>query len=288
MWEQYLIPSALDEVLDLLADQPGETRPIAGGTDLLLQLQRERRRLKRLVDITRVEELRGVRVDGEGLFIGAGTTFSELLEAALLKEKVSALLEAASTVGSPQIRHMATIGGNVVNASPAADGAVPLVAIGAEAVLCHRSGERRISLEDFFLGPGQTRLKEDELLMGFILAPLGGNSGSAFIKLGLRKALAVAVVSVGAMVRLVNGRVEMARIALGAVAPRILRARAAEEALVGEMPGEQLLEHVGELAAAESSPISDIRASAEYRREMVAVLTGRALRQAIARADKSL
>lgn len=278
-----LMPRTVDEALALLADPGG--RPIAGGTDLIPLMQADKLRLERAIDLSRLSALRGIRQAGDGLVcIGALTTHAQLEASALLWERATALAQAARSVGGVQTRQRGTVGGNLVHASPAADVTLALLALEAQVTLRSRRGERQLPLADFLTGPGQTARRDDELLTEIAFALPGPASGSAFRKLGKRSAMIIAVVGVATVLVLEDGLIHEARIALGSVAPTVIRAPEAEALLRGQPPGEALFRQAGEIARQEARPIDDFRASAEYRRRMVAVLIRRALEEAYARA----
>lgn len=273
----YLAPQTLAEALDTLEKHPQGVQLIAGGTDLVPQMRSRAVQPELLVDL-RLLGLEGIELTEDGLRIGARATHTDILESDLLAEHCPALVESAVDIAGPPIRNRGTVGGNLVNASPAADLAPPLLVYDAQAILASSRGERSVPLEEFFTGPGQTVLSNDEILTEIHLPAAASNSSSKFIKLGKRKAMAVAVVSVAARLALDDsGSISLARIALGSVAPIPMRAFKAEQTLAGQSPSIELFAEAGQIASSESSPISDIRASGAYRRKMVAVLTRRAL-----------
>ena len=274
-----LIPNTLDEALALLTDLGG--RPIAGGTDLIPLMHTDKFRPEQLIDLSRLSALRHIRHEGDGLVrIGALTTHAQLETSALLWQQATALAQAARSVGGVQTRQRGTLGGNLVHASPAADVALALLALEAQVTLHSLSGARQLPLSEFLTGPGQTARHDDELLTQVSFVMPGPASGSAFRKLGKRSAMIIAVVGVAAVLLLGDGLIQDARIALGSVAPTVIRAPQAEALLRGQPPGEALFRKAGEVAQGEAQPIDDFRASAEYRRRMVGVLTRRALGEA--------
>ncbi len=273
----YLAPQTLAEALDALGKHPHGVQLIAGGTDLVPQMRSKMVQPELLVDL-RLLGLEGIEITGDGIRIGARATHTDILESDLLAEHCPALVESAADIAGPPIRNRGTVGGNLVNASPAADLAPPLLVYDAQAVLASSRGERSVPLEEFFTGPGGTVLSDDEILTEVYIPPVAPNSSSKFIKLGKRKAMAVAVVSVAARLTLDDsGSISQARVALGSVAPIPMRALKAEAVLEGHPPSAELFAEAGRVASSESSPIDDIRASGEYRQKMVAVLTRRAL-----------
>ena len=210
--------------------------------------------------------------------IGASMTAAELADSGELRSHCAALSQGAALLGSPLIRNRATIGGNVVNARPAADLPPGLMVCGAEAHLKSAAGERSLPVSELFTGPGQTVLKDDEILTHLSMPKSDGGSGSAFMKLGVRKTLEISLVSAAAFIQLdSDGTIKAARVALASVAPTPVLEDDAAQALLGEKPGEELFAKAGEIAGSVCRPIDDFRGSAEYRCDMVKVLTKRAL-----------
>jgi len=276
----YLAPTSLEEALETVGQQTEGVQIIAGGTDLVPRMRSRVIEPKLLVDL-RLLNLDGIEKTADGIRIGASATHTDILESDLLAEHCPALCEAAADIAGPPIRNRGTVGGNLVNASPAADLAPPLLVYDAVVILAKAGSKREIPLVDFFTGPGQTVLAADELLTEIRIPAVPPNTTSKFIKLGKRKAMAVAVVSAAARLTIDQaGKISQARIALGSVAPTPIRARKAEASLEGQSPSSDLFTEAGQIAGSESSPISDIRASGSYRKKMVAVLTRRALEAA--------
>ena len=270
-------PSSIREAVRLLRSGRGRGRVLAGGTDLAVQADRS---LRFLVDITRLG-LDYIRQRGNAWAIGATTTMAALEYSPKIRGLADGILaRAASSCGSMQIRNMATVGGNLASASPAADTPPPLLALDAVVVLAGPRGRRKMPLADFFASPGKTALN-GTLLVEIVIPPLprGGRTGWSFQKLG-RIQTDIAVVNVAAGLRVDPARrCTWARIALGAVAPTPMRARKAEALLIGHVLEPGLVEHVAEEVAQEVRPITDLRASAGYRREMSRVLVRRALEE---------
>jgi carbon-monoxide dehydrogenase medium subunit len=282
----FVEPEGLDTALDLLAEND-DTAVVAGGTDLLRLIRIGHARPERVLSIARLDALRGVREreDG-GLTLGALTTMAALAADPLIARRAPALAEAAAQVGSPQVRNRATIGGNLVNASPCADSAPPCAVHAAEVVLRSAAGERRLALADFMTGPGQTLRRPDELLAAVELPPAEPRTGCAFQTLTRRKTLEITIASATARLSLApDGTAAAARVCLGSVAPVWLLSAGAEQALLGRRPDAATLAAAARAAAADASPIDDLRGGAVYRRSMVEVLTRRALEQARARAE---
>lgn len=276
----YIAPQSLGEALETLGKQTKGTHVIAGGTDLVPRMR------SRMVEPTLLVDLRLLSLDGiemldKWIRIGASTTHTDILESDLLAEHCYALVEATKEIAGPPVRNRGTIGGNLVNASPAADLAPPLLVYDAIVVLAKANSEREISLSEFFTAPGETVLAPGEIMTEVRIPIIPPKTASSFIKLGKRKAMAISVVSVAARLTLDDvGKISHARIALGSVAPTPLQAVKAEGVLEGLTPSEAIFAEAGQVASTESSPISDIRASGEYRKKMVAVLTRRALQSA--------
>ena len=273
----YLAPQTLTEALNALGKLPDGAQIIAGGTDLIPRMRSRMVEPALLVDL-RLLGLEGIEILGDRIHIGASTTHTGILESNLLAQHCPAIVEAARDIAGPPVRNRGTVGGNLVNASPAADLVPPLLAHDAVAIVASAGAEREVPLDEFFTAPGGTVLESDERLKEIIIPTIQPNTTSTFIKLGKRKAMAIAVVSVAARLTLdAAGEISQARIALGSVAPTPMRAVKAESLLAGQAPNVELFAEAGQAASAESSPISDLRASGEYRKKMVAVLTRRAL-----------
>lgn len=282
----YFEPGTISEALSLLAQYDGEAKVIAGGMDLLVKMKQKALKPRYLVNIKLLSNLRDIRLDRKVLSIGALATFRDVETTEAIKQEFEILSRAANTMASPQVRNVGTIGGNLCNASPAADMAPPLIGLGAEVKIAGLKGERTIALEKFFIGPGKTVLTSDEILAEILVPAQAKHTGAAFLKFAHRmKDLAVA--SVAAVVTLDSRKsvCKEAKIVMGSVAPTVIRASSAEEMLKGRGLSEEALREAGELAAKESRPISDVRGSAEYRVELIKVLTKRALKSAFDRAS---
>lgn len=282
----YADPATLAEAAALLLAHGDEASLMAGGTDLLVEIKEQLRRVRLVVDLKRIAGLDRLVVDGDGaLRFGALVTSRRLENDERVRARWPGLHQAVTELGSIQVRHRATVVGNICRASPSADTLPPLIADGAALHLHGPAGDREVAMDDFFTGPGRTVLGPGEIVLQVRVPALPPRAGRAYIKHGRRKAMELATVGVATSLALdAEGRLADVRVALGAVAPTPIRALAAESALRGERPSEALFAHAGELAMQESRPISNVRASAVYRREMVGVLTRRALQQALARA----
>lgn len=274
---EYLEPSSVYEAARLLGDHGGRARVLAGGTDLLIQMEGGRHQPEVLIQLSRIPELRQIAGSPTGgVRIGASATLRQVENHPVIVARYPALSQGAREVGSVQIRNLATLAGNVCNASPSADTAPALLAYDAEVELTRADGSTRsVPLGEFWTGPGRTTLEPDELLTAVVLPPASSETRSFYQKLAVRKAMDLAMV--GLCVTLTPGEASPrnVRIALGAVAPVCLRAREAEAAV--ERGGAGAIAEAAALAEAAASPIDDQRASAAYRREMVRVLTTRAL-----------
>jgi aerobic carbon-monoxide dehydrogenase medium subunit len=281
---EYLEATSMQQVLEWLNIHRGRARILAGGTDLYLRLRKGVFLPDYVIDLKRVPSLDAITPNrGGGVQIGPTTLQDDVARSSLIQQLYPALAEAASWVGSVQTRNRATVVGNLCNASPAADTAPALLSYGAQVKIASAQGERTIPLEEFFVGPGKTALQDNELMAEIILPAPQPHSGAAFFR-RTRTAMDIAVVCSAAMLQLSNGTCQNARIALGAVGPIPLRATRAEAALRGQTLTEQVVEDASRIASEEARPIDDVRSTAEYRREMVRVLTGRSLRQALERA----
>jgi carbon-monoxide dehydrogenase medium subunit len=279
------LPRTVEECLEILAGRAGDTRLVAGGTDLLPQLKNGLVKPARVVDLSGVAALRAVQqANGGGLRLGAAATARAIELDPAIRSAYPALAEGAALVGSVQIRNLATVGGNLCNAAPSADMAPPLLALDAEAVIAGPSGQRRVPLASFFTGVRQTVLGPDELLVALVVPAPARGSGGQYLRHTPRRELDIAVVGVASQLTLADGVCATARIALAAVAPTPVRATAAEAVLTGQAPTPALIERAAELAAGAARPISDQRGSADFRRHLVRVLTRRTLATAHERA----
>ena len=279
----FVTAGSVDDVLAALA---GGARPVAGGTDLVVGARSGKSTLpENLVAIHRVAELNGVSVSAEGLRLGALASHEAICENEEIKSRYTALADACAIVGSHATRAQGTVGGNLMNASPAMETGGPLICLGATVTLRSAGGERTIDVADLFTGPGGTVAEPGELLISVdVCAPATG-SGSAYLRLEYRRQMEIAVVGASALVTLGDGGTVMAaRVAMTALAPTVRRVPEAEAALVGSDGGPAAIEAASAAVAAASSPISDVRGSADYRRAMAAVIAGRAIERAVARA----
>jgi len=275
----YAAPSQLSEAVTLLASRSDGSRALAGGTDLIVQMKERGRVVPLLVSLRNLRELQGITKNPDGsLTIGAMATGLEVQESPVVREHALFISEGAELLGSIQIRNRATLGGNVGNAAPSADAAPTLVAVGATARVMGPKGERQVPLDKLMLGPGKLDLAPGELIVSFNVPQLPPRTGTRYIRHVPRR--------VAALVTLEDDRetIKQASIVLSAVAPTWAHATTAERVLKGHRVTARLLEEAGEAAAADARPITDVRATAEYRRLMTAVYTRRALATAIERA----
>jgi carbon-monoxide dehydrogenase medium subunit len=281
----YHEPRSLSEAVSLLQTHGSSARVLAGGTDLLVQMKLGKIQPQHLVYISKIPELRFLSED-RGLRIGPLIVHRDLETSSVVREKYPALFEAPRSVTSVQVRSMGTLGGNLCHASPAADSAPALIALGAQIKIAGGAGDRMLPLEDFFIGPGKTSLKPGELLAEIQVPDSGPASGSAFLKL-TRVAADLAKVNAAAFIQREKDVCRECRIASGAVAPKPLRLQQAEEILRGKCFEEDLCRLAGEKAAEEIQPITDIRSTAWYRREVIKVLVRDVLREAWRRAGRT-
>jgi len=281
-----ILPGSVKECVQALQQHGAAAKLVAGGTDLLPQLKNHLLKPGVVVDLSGVAPLRQLTEDKGGLRVGAAVTARELeRDARLQAPRYRGLAESGALVGSVQVRHLATVGGNICNAAPSADMIPPLLALDAEAVIAGPRGERRVPLRDFVTGVRKTVLGPDELLLELVVPDPGAGSGGAYLRHTPRRELDIAVVGVGSQVTVANGVCTKARIALAAVAPTPVHATAAERALEGQALTPQKIEEAATLAVEAARPISDQRGSAEFRRHLVRVLTRRTLTTALARAN---
>jgi len=282
-----LQPRSLQEALEMKKNYGDKARVLAGGTDLLVLLKDQKLTAEAVMSLAGVRDLNFIRYeDGRGATLGALATHGGVATSPIIQQKFPDLVEACSQVGAVQIQNLGTVGGNLCNASPAADVAPPLLLMDAVLTLASARGERRVSIHDFFQGPRRTVLQADEILKEIFVPEVPGRRGATYLKLGRRKAMEIAIVGIGVAIHL-NGSdqvVSECRIAMGSVAPTPVRARRGEEILRNQEVRDELIEEAAVVAAEEASPISDVRASREYRLDMIRVLCRRAARVALARA----
>jgi len=268
-------PTTLDEAFEARRRDP-DARWLAGGTEILVQIRKGRRECPTaLISLRNVDELRGIE-GGERLRIGAATSLTAVAEDAFVAARFPALVQSIVALGSRQIRNVATLGGNLCNASPCADTAPPLLVYGARIELRGPDGSRELALDEFFQGPGSTQLRDGEILSAVLLETPPPGSRAIFLRKG-RVAMDIAMASVALYIEGTGARIDTVRAAAGAVAPIPLRLRAVEALLTGSKPDADLLRRAQEATMAEISPISDLRAGESYRRKLTGVFLRRAV-----------
>lgn len=278
---EYLDPKTMEEAALLLSKHKATARVIAGGTDLLVQLKNGKGLPGYIINMKGIPNHDFITCDEkEGLRIGTLATIHSIEVSPVIRQKFSILAQAASELGTSPVRNCATIGGNLCNAAPSAETAPALLVLEARVKIVSADGERTITIEDFFTGPGQTVLHPHEILSEIQIPNPLPRSGGVYLAQTVRKALDLAIVGVAVVTTLDGDILRDVKIALGAVAPTPIRARRAEAVIRGQRLSNALLDEAGLAAAEEASPIDDIRGSAEYRRKVIRVLVGRAIRQA--------
>lgn len=284
MWQTYLTATNITEVLTVLAKQGERARLIAGGTDLILELERGiRKGIETLIDITRIPGLNQISIDEDGVIhLGPLVTHNDCVASELIRTRAYPLARAAWEVGAPQIRNRGTVAGNLITASPANDTITPLMALNASVTLQSTSGTRTVLLKDFYTGVRKTVLRPDEMLVDISFPALTESQRGTFIKLALRRAQAISIIDVALVLDMEADTVRTAAITLGAVAPTIIHATEAEAYLAGKTLTEEVIDEAARLTMNAARPIDDIRGSAVYRREMVRVCTRRGLKSLLA------
>jgi carbon-monoxide dehydrogenase medium subunit len=278
---------SVGEAVEILAAYRGEAKILAGGTDLLLQMQRGQVSFRHLISMRRIGAIKYLSLQDGYIVLGANTTHRQAELSPLVQKELGALHDAVCRVGSVQVRNVATVAGNLCTAVPSADSAPPLLALGAVLRVLGPQGERMIQLTDFFRGVRSTALQADEVLLEIRVPRPPVYSGSAYLKLARRRAMDLALIGVAIYVRCSSDkmRFEEVRIALSTVAPTPIRAYGAEKLLSAAPVSDVAMKEAAELVAKEASPRTSLRSTAEYRREMIKVLVGRSLRQALDRVE---
>lgn len=278
MWHEVIRPVSLDEALGALAERGAAARVVAGGTDVLVELQRGVKPTGTLIDVSALRELKYVRRAGDTVALGGLATHNDVLAAPFARTAMLPLAQACVEVGAPQIRTRGTIAGNLVTASPANDTIAPLIALEAELVLASARGERTLRLADFYTGFRRTALRADELVREVRFRALDANRRGIFLKLGLRRAQAISVIDLALVLELAeDGTVREARIALGCLAPTVVRAPGAEAFLRGARLDAATCAEAGRRARADAAPIDDVRGTARYRLDTLAALVAQGL-----------
>ena len=281
MWDNYYIVETTQEAVNLLSKLAPHARIVAGGTDLLLELERGvRKDAHSLIDISRIKDSAGITLDDDNwIHLGPLVTHNQCVASPIIRERAFPLARAAWEVGSPQIRNRGTIAGNLITASPANDTITPLMAMGALVTLKSKHGERKVALKDFYTGVRRTVMAADEMLVDIAFPAFAANQSGVFIKFALRRAQAISVVNVAVLLSIdEQNRVTEAAITYGAVAPTIIHATEAEAYLKGKKLDDDVIRQAASIAANDTRPISDVRSSAGYRRAMARVICESALR----------
>jgi len=285
----YFEPPNIKEAIRILAEQGSQARPLAGGTDLLVRMKRGEITPIALVNLKRISGLAQIKKEsGKTISIGALTSISAIENSPLIRSSYPVLAEAAGVLGSRSIRNLGTLGGNIGRASPASDMAPALIVLQARVVMEGLHGMREVEIEKFFVGPGSTILSPGNLITSFFLTERAPHSAAVYLKLGRREGFDCALAGVAVLITRLAKKNEAreARVALAAVAPVPLRAKKTEQVLLSGTLDEDRIKEAARVAAEESSPISDMRASGSYRREMVRVLTFRAVSKALTLAER--
>jgi len=279
MWQEYFNATSIDEVINILAEKRERARVVAGGTDLILELERGiRKGIDSLIDVTRIPQLQQISMDEDGVIhLGALVTHNNCAASKLIRKHAFPLARAAWEVGAPQIRNRATIAGNLITASPANDTITPLMALNASVTLLSVRSERTLPLRDFYTGVRKNVMQADEMLVEISFPALTKSQRGTFIKLALRRAQAISLVNVAIILDLKADTIQSASITLGAVTPIITHAVEAESFLIKKKLSDKNIAQAAELAIKSAHPIDDVRGSAAYRMEMVKVITMRGL-----------
>ena len=286
---EYHQPESLADAVDLAARFGDRASFLAGGTDLIVQIERGRVAPRHVIGLGRVPGLTGVEVGERGITLGARVTHRAIEQTPALAGPLRCLVEGAEVIGGHQVRNVATVGGNLMNASPAADLVPCLVALDGTVTLVGPGGERKLPIERFLLGPNRTARRPEELMTRVALSALPPRAATAFLKAGRRRAMEISVVCVAARLVLDSSfeRCLEARVVLGAVAPTVVRAHAAEGLLEGQPVGGEAFRRAAEAAQESCRPIDDVRASATFRQHLVGVLVRRALDRCVERARRA-
>ncbi len=286
MWEKYLLPTSIEEALTFLQQHAGKARLIAGGTDVLVELQRGVRPTTTLIDLTRLQELHYIREENGVIHLGALTTHNDVIASSLCVQYALPLAQACWEVGAPQIRNRATVVGNLVTASPANDTITALTALQAEIVLIKREEERVVPIAEFYPGFRRTVLQPDEMIREIRIPMMNAQQRGLFTKLGLRRAQAISVIDIAIVLTFDGQTITEAQVALGSLAPTIIHAKSVEAYLRGKSLDDAVCQQAGQRALQDAAPIGDVRGSASYRQTTLSALVTHAL-QRIARGTEA-
>ncbi len=282
-FQRYRAPATQAELWQVLGEEGTNARILAGGTDVFVAMKEKGLRTECLVDIKRIPELRGIAQNGKGLAIGAATSLHEIELSREVHQAFPVLSYAVGQIGSVQVRNRGTLGGNVANASPAADSTPALMVLDAQFELVSNQGERCVPADAFFVGPGKSILGTGEILRRILIPPMKTGQHAVYVKFGPRKAMDIAVVGVAVSLVIDKNQCTDARVALASVAPVPLRARKTQAALIGDLT-ETRIKEAAAIAGEEAKPIDDVRGSAAYRKNLVQVLVKQAVQQILAQA----
>lgn len=274
----YFKPDTIDAALKLMDEMGSSAKILLGGTDLMPAVRSGKTTLpQNIIELGHIKELNLIENNGETINIGVAAKLSDIVSSPIVKRKIPILVEAILSMASLQVRNMGTMGGNICNASPAADTAPPLLVLEAELEIMSVNGKRMVPIDQFFSGPGKTVLGSKEIVASVRIPVPQSTDKWGYYKLGRRKALTLSIISIAALARISDKTFEEARIALGAVGPTPLRIKAAEDFLKGKSTDEAVIEEAARMVRNEVKPISDVRASKEYRQEMAQALTKKIL-----------
>ena len=284
---EYHRPTVLRQALECLDQERDNCRLLAGGTDLLIELKKRNLRPRSIVDITSLEEMNHVKVEKDFIEVGPLTTFSELERSEVIRRHATCLYDASRRIGTPQLRNLATIGGNLATASPAADSAPPLLVLDGSVEVTSLHDDRKLGISELFAGVKKTVLRPDELIAK-IFIPIAPDLVTSWDRVANRRLNICSTVSAASGIQLDGNVFARVRIALGAVAPTPMLATHASEFLMGKQANMENIERAAQIAANEARPITDIRASAEYRKDMIRFVTRRTLSECVLRASKGV
>jgi xanthine dehydrogenase FAD-binding subunit len=286
LWKEYLHPRTVQEAVEELASAPSPAIPIAGGTDLMLDLQQGHHApVHTLVDLTEIPEMRALEIRGETLFIGAGVPHNRIVESPLVQKHAQALVESCGLIGGPQVRNTATLGGNVAHALPAADGTIGLLALNAQVEIASPGGRRWLPLNELFLGPGKSILKADEILVGFTLPLIKAHQASAFCRIMRAQGIALPILNLAVWLECSSEIILDAHVAVGPAGPIPFLAHQTETFIRGKVFSAKMIAAAQEILLGEAVfRTSPARATAEYRRHLVSVLFKNAITTAWERA----